>query len=338
MKAAQFTGQGTPLTIADVPTPDPKGGEALVRIAGAGVCHSDLHIIHGPMGAAMGGEPRILGHENAGYVEALGPDAKGIERGEAVAVYGGWGCGRCRMCLSGDEQMCNVMQWAGIGPPGGYAQYMLVPHTRHLVPLRGIDPVDAAPLTDAALTPYRAIKRALPRLHGGSTALAIGVGGLGQFGVQLLRAMSAAKVVAAEISDDKLRTAASLGADATVRSDKDGAEGVRAATDGHGADVVLDFVGANDTIDLAMKCVARQGIVFVVGLGGGSVTYSAAGLAEVSITSSAWGNRNELAEVVEMARRGRITSRVERFPLERINEVFDKLERGEIAGRAVVTP
>ncbi len=336
MKAAHFVGPGKPIEIADVPTPEPQGTQVLIRIGGSGACHSDLHLIHGAMPFA--GPPKILGHENAGYVEDTGPDVTGVGRGDPVAVYGGWGCGICRRCLGGDEQLCGVMQWAGIGPPGGYAEYLLVPHPRHLVPLGDLDPAEAAPLTDAALTPYRAIKRMLPRLHGGSTALAIGAGGLGQFGVQLLRAMSAARVIAADVSDAKLRTATELGADATVRSDQGGAEAIRDASEGRGADVVLDFVGSDDTMALAMASVAPQGAVVVIGIGGGHTTFSAAGLSEVSLTSSAWGNPVELREVIDMARRGRISSRIERFPLAQINDVFARLDRGEIAGRAVIVP
>lgn len=336
MKAALFSGAGKPIDIADVPTPEPQGRQVLVRIAGSGACHSDLHLIHGAMPFA--GPPKILGHENAGYVEDIGPEATGVSRGDPVAVYGGWGCGACRRCLAGDEQLCGVMQWAGIGPPGGYAEYLLVPDPRHLVPLGDLDPVEAAPLTDAALTPYRAIKRMATRLHGGSTALAIGIGGLGQFGVEILRAMTATRVVAADVSDAKLEIASSLGADATVRSDQGGAAGVRDATEGRGADVVLDFVGSDETLELALASVAPQGAIVVIGIGGGSVTFSAAGLSEVSITSSAWGNPTELREVIDMARRGRIRARVERFPLAAINDVFARLDRGDIAGRAVLTP
>jgi len=338
MRAARLQEYGKPYVVEEVPTPQPGPGEALVRIAGSGACHSDLHVASGEM-PMLPELPWILGHENAGWVDAYGPGASGPEPGTPVAVFGGWGCGSCRVCLGGEEQLCNVMLWGGIGRPGGYAEFMLVP-ARHLVPLGGLDPVEAAPLTDAALTPYRAVKKALSRLVPGSTAVVVGVGGLGQFGLQALKAISPARVVAVDVAGSKRDLAARLGADLVLDpSSVDVPAAVKEFAGGQGADAVVDFVGNDATLATAAASVGRKGILVLVGLAGGSVPFSFMGLAsEAVVTTSTWGSRNELEEVLALARSGKITGRVERFPLGSINEVFEKLEKGEIEGRAVLVP
>jgi alcohol dehydrogenase, propanol-preferring len=215
MRAARLHEFGKPFRIDEVPDPEPGPGEVLVRVGGAGVCHSDLHIAHGEMPDLLDG-PKIMGHENAGWVEALGPGATGFEPGEAVIVYGGWGCGMCRVCLGGEEQLCDTLRWGGLGPPGGYAERYVVPSPRHLIRIGDLDPAEAAPLTDAGLTPYRAVKKVAGRLVGGDTALVIGAGGLGQMAIQFLRLLTPARVVVADVAADKRQVALDLGTDAVV--------------------------------------------------------------------------------------------------------------------------
>ncbi|HUZ08851.1 MAG TPA: NAD(P)-dependent alcohol dehydrogenase [Acidimicrobiales bacterium] len=341
MRAARLYGYKEDYVVEEVPTPEPGPGEVLVRVAGSGACHSDVHIWSGDMAALpLPPFPWVLGHENAGYVEALGPGASGFEIGEPVAVFGGWGCGACRFCLGGQEQICDVMRWGGIGRPGGYAEYLLVPAVRHLVKLGGYDPVLAAPLTDAGLTPYRSVKMALPRLVPGSTVVAIGVGGLGHFGLQYLKHLSPAKVVAVDTLESKRALATGLGADLVLDpTSVDVAAEVRGFSGGEGAAAVIDFVGADSTLALALASVGRQGLVVVVGLAGGSVPFSFfAAATEASVTTSMWGTRNELEEVLALARTGSITAHVERHDLAEINTVFARLRRGEVDGRAVLLP
>ncbi len=199
MKAYQLTAWQTPPEMREVPVPEPGPGEVLVKVGGAGACHSDLHLMEWPEGTMDFDLPFTLGHENAGWVEALGAGVEGLEEGEAVAVYGPWGCGRCRACRLSAENYCERQAeigafGGGLGLDGGMAEYMLVPHSRLLLPLGELDPRDAAPLSDAALTPYHAIKRSLHLLVPGSTAVVIGVGGLGHMGVQILRALSPARI------------------------------------------------------------------------------------------------------------------------------------------------
>ncbi|MFO7776718.1 MAG: NAD(P)-dependent alcohol dehydrogenase [Nitriliruptoraceae bacterium] len=339
MRAARLHAYGEQLRIDEVETPEPGPGEVLIRIASSGACHSDLHVMNGEM-PILPELPWILGHENAGHVHALGPGAEGVEIGAPVLVWGGWGCGRCRVCRAGDEQVCDVMRWGGIGEPGGYAEYLVVPSTRNLIAIDDLDPATAAPLTDAALTPYRAVKHALPWMVPGSTVVAIGIGGLGQYGVQFMKRLSAARVVAVDTAEDKRRLAEEFGADVTLDpGEVDVVAELEGMTGGDKASVAIDFVGADATMASAAASIGQQGIFVLVGLAGGSTPVSFMGLSpEATFRTSSWGNRNELAEVVAMAQDGLISGHVEQHPLEDINEVFERLERGEIAGRAVLNP
>ena len=336
MLAARLVEAGRPLEVQEISTPNAVGDQVLVRIAGAGVCHSDLHILDMAHSLAL---PLTLGHENTGYVAQLGPDALGLELEEPVAVYGGWGCGACRYCQGGEEQLCDISKWVGVGSVGGYAEFLLVPHSRYLVPLGGLDPVESAPLVDAALTPYRAIKAAQAKLDARSTAVTLGVGGLGQFAVQLLRAITEARIIAVDVDDRRLARAAEYGAEITIKSGPETAGTIREHTGGEGAQVVFDLVGSDETLALAAQLVAKGGRIAVIGLAGGTLAYSALGLPwEVEVTSSAWGTRDELAEVLELARAGRIKSRVQTYQLRQINDALGDLRAGKIDGRAVVTP
>ncbi|GAA4729950.1 NAD(P)-dependent alcohol dehydrogenase [Nocardioides endophyticus] len=340
MKAARLHEAGSDFVIEDVPTPEPGPGEVLIRIGGAGACHSDLHVKSGDIpGVAF---PHTLGHENAGWIESFGPGAEdnGFEVGDAVVVFGGWGCGHCRFCLGGKEQLCNTFLWGGMGPEGGYAEYMVVPSVRHLLQAGALHPAEAAALTDAALTPYSAVKKALPHLVPGTSAVLIGAGGLGQYGVQFLKLLSPAKVIVVDTDEKKRETASELGADVTVDPrDADAAEQIRAAAGEDGVAAVLDFVGIDATMALGAEAVDRLGIFVLVGLAGGSFPYSFFSFAaEAVMTTSNWGTRNELEEVLALAHSGRLVSAIEQHPLSAINEVFERLATGQVPGRAVLVP
>ena len=338
MKAARLHALRQPLRIDEVTTPVVARDEVLIRIAGAGVCHSDLHIRSGEFPLPPGFDlPLTLGHENAGYVEAVGPDVTSIRRGDAVAVWGGRGCGSCRICRQGDEQCCNMALWVAAG---GYAELMHVPSERFLIPLDGLDPVAAAPLADAGLTPYRAIKKVLPHLYPGAAVVVVGIGGLGHMALQILKALApSTRIIAVDVARDRLDAALALGASDAVDAGGDPAGEIMRLTGGEGAQAVIDLVGSDASLRTAAGAVGRMGIIVVVGLGGGTLAYSFLGVrAECTVTCSYWGSYNEFREVLALARGGHIRPVVRRYPLEQVNEALDSLERGEVHGRAVITP
>jgi propanol-preferring alcohol dehydrogenase len=298
-------------------------------------------------GALPWGPPFTLGHENAGWVHELGEGVTGLSVGQPVAVYGPWGCGRCERCRLGTEIYCEDLAHApvpggggGLGADGGMAELMLVPDARLLVPLpEGLDPVAAAPLTDAGLTPYHAVRRSWPKLDPRATAVVIGVGGLGHLAVQILRATTAARIVAVDQRAEALTLASTVGADHTVTSGPDTAEELRDLTGGRGADVVLDFVGVDATIAVAAAAARHLGDVTLVGIGGGSFPFGFFSLPyEVSLQTTYWGTRPELAEVLALGTRGLVTPTVTTYPLDRGPQAYVDLQAGAIEGRAVVVP
>lgn len=343
MKAVRFVETGRPPEIVDLPTPTPQAGQILLKIAGAGVCHSDLHVLDEDLG--MKG-PFTLGHENAGWIAGVGDGVEGWKEGDPVAVYGPWGCGRCRTCQTSAENYCENHAsiptfGGGLGSDGGMAEYMIVPSPRLLVPLQGLEPVHAAPLSDAALTPYHAIKAALPLLTPEATVLVVGIGGLGHMAVQILQALTPAQLIAADIDDGKLAHARELGVKHTVntRDGKRAAEEIRDLAGPRGVAVALDFVGAQPTVDLCAQVVGRNSRLTVVGLGGGTVHYSANNPPYgCQVTVPYWGSRTELMEVIALAAAGRIRADVETFKLDQAVEVYQRLREGRIHGRAVLVP
>ena len=343
MKAVRYIETGRPPEIVDVPVPIPAPGQVLVRIAGAGVCHSDLHVLDHGIGIAG---PFTLGHENAGWIAGLGAGVTGWKEGDPVAVYGPWGCGQCRQCQTSAENYCEHHAsiptfGGGLGSDGGMAEYMIVPSPRLLVPLGRLDPVQGAPLSDAALTPYHAIKAALPLLTPDATVLVLGIGGLGHMALQILHALSPARMIAGDIDAAKLAFARQLGAGNVVDTgdERRAAEEIMDLVGERGVTVALDFVGAQPTVDLCSRVVGRASRLSVVGLAGGTLHYSANKPpygCEVSIPY--WGSRVELMEVIALAEAGRIAAEVESFPLEDAADVYQRLREGRIKGRAVLLP
>ncbi len=344
MKALQLTEWQHPAELREVPEPEPGPGQVVIRVAGAGACHSDLHLMEFPGGVLPYEVPFTLGHETTGWVETVGDGVRFVEVGEPVAVYGPWGCGRCRTCRLGMENYCERQaeigaSGGGLGLDGGMAPKMLVPDSRLLVPLGDLDPVDAAPLTDAGLTPYHAVKRSLPLLVPGSTAVVIGVGGLGHMGVQFLRALSSAKIIAVDQRESALDLARQVGADETVVSGPDAVDQVRELTGGLGAELVVDFVGADATMALGAGVVRPMGHLTIVGIAGGTLPFSFFGVPyEVSVATTYWGSLPELVEVIAMARAGHVRAHVQRFPLDRATEAYDAMRAGSLEGRAVIVP
>jgi propanol-preferring alcohol dehydrogenase len=348
MRALRLQSWKSEPELVEVAEPVPGPGQVVVRIGGAGACHSDLHLMHDfDQGQLPWGPPFTLGHENAGWVHRLGDGVTGLSVGQPVAVYGPWGCGECGRCRLGVENYCENPAAApmpggggGLGLDGGMAEFLLVPAARHLVPLpEGLDPIHAAPLTDAGLTPYHAIRRSWPKLSPGTTALVIGAGGLGHTAIEILKATTAARVIAVDIRKDALRLAEQVGADHTVLAGDTAAEEIRAATAGRGADVVLDFVGSDSTLALAAATTRVLGDLTIVGIAGGTLPVSFLGVPyEVSIQTTYWGSRPELVEVLDLGARGLVTPHIVRFSLADAVSAYRQLAEGTVQGRAVIVP
>lgn len=346
MQALQMTRWQSGPELREVLAPEPGPGQVLVRIGGAGACHSDLNVMGLPPGVLPWRLPYTLGHENAGWVEELGPGVGGIAVGDPVLVYGAWGCGYCRNCRQGMENYCENVAihnggayGGGLGLDGGMAEFMLVPASRYLVPLTNLEPRDAASLTDAGLTPYHAIKRSLHLLGPGSSAVVIGVGGLGHVGIQILKTLSSAEVIALDVTPEKLRFAREVGADHVVLSGPDASAHARELTHGRGADLVVDFVGSDGTLQLAAKLVRALGHINVVGQGEGRMTWSYFALPyECSVATTYWGSLPELMEVARLAESGRIKCHCTFYTLVQHADAYQAMKTHSILGRAVFTP
>jgi propanol-preferring alcohol dehydrogenase len=334
--------------VTEIEDPVPAKGEVVIRVGGSGACHSDLHLMRQmEAGLLPWNPPFTLGHENAGWVHAIGPDVAGLAPGEPVAVYGAWGCGRCSRCRLGMESYCEnpaaapvPMGGGGLGLDGGMAELMLVPAARHLIPLpEGLEPVTAAPLTDAGLTPYHAVRRSWAKLTPGAAVVVIGVGGLGHMAVQILKATSATRIIAVDTRKEALALATAHGADVTVLSGPNAAAEIRAASGRRGSDVVLDFVGSDATMALAAAIARPLGDITIVGIAGGTLPVSFFGLPyEVSIQTTYWGFRSELVELLDLAARGLVTPTVTTFALDDAMDAYRAMEAGKFEGRLVVEP
>ncbi|MGE3956011.1 MAG: NAD(P)-dependent alcohol dehydrogenase [Vicinamibacterales bacterium] len=340
MQAFRLTSPHTP-ALVEVVRPEPGAGEVLLRVGAAGACHSDLHVLDDP--GAMGMPlPFTLGHEIAGWVHALGAGVTGFSIGDAVAVYGIVGCGSCPACLDARDNECRVVPPGGIGlgRDGGMAEFVTVP-ARQLVPIGSLDVTQAAPLTDAGLTPYHAIRMTNRGLTPGSTCVVIGVGGLGHMAIQILRATTATRVVAVDTRHEALAHARELGAAEAYLAGGDTAARIRALVGPApgGAAVVLDFVGSTPTLDLARSVVSAGGDIAIVGLAGGTLPVAFGSVPfETRVVLPFWGTRAELAEVIALGQSGLIRAHVETFRLADTASAYDRLRRGEVRGRAVIIP
>lgn len=346
MKAVQLIAPGE-LAITEVEVPAIGPGEVLLKVTAAGLCHSDIHVRHMP--EAVFPLPLTLGHETAGHVVGIGSDIDGWSEGDGALVHLIWACGVCAACARGDDNVCHESGRAampptpGLGPAGGMAEYMAVP-ARYLVPLGDLDPVTAAPLADAAMTPYHVIRNSLRVLRPGATAVVIGIGGLGHLAVQILRNLSAAKIVAVDLSDTRLDTARRHGAHAILHADSETAAAILEITAGRGADAVFDFVGGQPTVELAAEVIAPDGIYQLVGIGGGHVPIAAEPRFGVgwpwgaTVRTSYGGTKSDLLNCVALAAAGRLSVDVDTFALTDAITAFDRLEEGTINGRAVLIP
>lgn len=347
MKAARLYGydpelKGTEfLTLEEIPAPSiAQGDDVIVRIGGAGLCRTDLHIIQGLWERALEVDPPyVLGHENAGWVEEVGPSVRRFRPGDPVLISPALSDGVCAACRRGDDNQCDNLVWLGIQRDGGFAEFVSVSE-RNLFSLpEGLDPAQAAPLADAGLTAYHAAKKAARILPPDASTVVIGVGGLGHVGLQALRVLTPARIIAVERSELARELARELGADHVLESSDRLVEEVLGLTGGKGVEAVLDFVGEGDVPGQALQITRTGGSYFVIGYGGSiDVPTMELMAAEKSIVGNIGGTSAELRELVVLAGTGKVRLSVRTYPLDRINQAISDLHELRIKGRAVLIP
>jgi NAD+-dependent secondary alcohol dehydrogenase Adh1 len=340
MRAARLAAYHRPLELVDLPEPEPAAArDVVVRVDGAGVCATDLHAIDGLMEPAGVRLPLVLGHENAGRVETVGDGVTTVAAGDAVLLYPAYSCGLCVPCRRGLDMHCERHEFTGLTRDGGFADYVLVDE-RSLLPLPpGVEPAAVAPHADAGITAYHAVKKLLPRLVPGSASVVIGVGGVGHIALQLLRVLGGGAVIAVDTDERRRALARELGADEVLGEQADVVASVREATNGAGADVVLDFVATDETHAAGVEMLARRGLYSTVGYGGVlSVASISLVVGETAIAGNLVGSWIDLWELLQLHGRGDVLLRTETHPLEEVNDVLDRLREGEITGRAVLVP
>jgi propanol-preferring alcohol dehydrogenase len=341
MQAYRLFAWKEPARLVDVPIPEPGPGEVLIKVAGNGICQSDLHLMHDWEAAPPHLDlqlPMTIGHEIGGWVAVCGPGVTGLETGQPCVVTLA-GCGRCRYCAAGWNNYCpHLGKQPGMGLDGGLAEYVLAP-AAGIVPLDTLEPWQAAPLTDAGLSAYHAVRRVLPLLAPAATAVVIGIGGLGHLAVMILQAVGAAEIIAVDRSPAALELAGELGADHLVPADADTEAAIRDLARDGGVEVVLDFVGSGDTVGLAARVIRPLGQIVVVGRGPGSFAFRDRALPYgAGLSTTFGGSKLELMDLVALAERGRLRPRISRYPLSRVAAAYERLRRGEVVGRAVIVP
>jgi NAD+-dependent secondary alcohol dehydrogenase Adh1 len=324
--------------VAEPDLQDPR--DVIVRIGGAGLCRTDLHIIEGIWKDIVDPElPYTLGHENAGWVEEVGDGVRSVAPGDAVIVHPLITCGVCVGCRRGEDMYCENGLFPGLNTEGGFANFLRTSE-RSLIKLdERLDPKDVAPFADAGITAYRAVKKAASRLDPGSRCVVIGVGGLGHVGVQVLRALCPTTIIAVDTSDESLRLAGELGADELVKSDENVVEKVKELSDGRGVDAVIDFVAEHGTTEQGPPMLVQGGRYYVVGYGG-RVDLAAIDVIfnEIEVIGSLVGNYVELLELMDLAAQGKVELRAQAYGLDQINEAIDDFMAGQIHGRGVIVP
>jgi propanol-preferring alcohol dehydrogenase len=345
MPAWRLTGFGTPPQLQEVPVPAVGAGEVLVKVAGNGLCHSDVGMMEAGAVAPPFPTWRVpftLGHEIAGWVEETGAGVSGFSHGQPVILVATHSDGTCAYCRAGQDNNCDEgSAGRGYGRDGGLAPYVHLASTRALIALKDLDPRTAGPLADAAATSMHAVRRVLPRLSRGSSVVVIGAGGLGSFAVQLLRVLTEARVIAVDVNPVRLDYARKLGAQETLRGVGEGTVGdLRSLTGGRGAEAVLDFVGIDATITAGLAAVRRTGAYGLIGAGMGRLNLPWFHLLpkDGEVFNFTGSTIADLREVVALAEAGRLVNDTERFAFGDTLKAYARLAQGSLLGRAVVTP
>lgn len=331
-----------PLKLEEVEEPTVNGPlDVVVRIGGAGLCRTDLHVIEGQWAPLTGIElPYTPGHENAGWIEEVGSAVSNVEVGDAVIVHPLITCGLCRACRGGDDMHCENSAFPGIDTNGGFAQ-LLKTNARAVVKLpEGVEPKDVAAHADAGLTAYHAVKKAVPMLHPGTRTVVIGAGGLGHIGIQSLKALCATEVIVVDQSEEALEVAKKLGADQTVLADGSQVDTVTEMTGGQGAEVVLDFVGEKGAQVDGWNMTHAAGSHFIIGYGG-KIEIPTIDIisTERNIIGNLVGTYNELAELMTLQAQGKVSLQTHTYSLDEINDAVNDLNNGRLpGGRDILIP
>lgn len=358
MKAARIVEPNKPLEVSELETPKPSGNEVIVKVKAAGVCHSDLHLWEG--GYDMGDGtflkvtdrgvkyPVIPGHEIAGTVSDVGNDVKGVSVGDDVLVYPWIGEGECPACKAGNENLCDAPKSIGLFQDGGYAENVKVPHYKYLAKISGLDLDAATSLACSGLTAYNAVKKA--NANSPEYLVIIGAGGLGLMAIQLAKAITKAKIICVDMDDKKFETAKKMGADFVVNTNVIGSittgtggpvEKIISICNGKGADSVIDFVNAPQTVKTALAVLRKRGNLVLVGLFGGSINISLVTipLKSLTIQGAYTGNYNDMVELIDLAKKGVIKPVIsKRYSIDEANEALENLKARKIIGRAVINP
>ena len=341
MKAVRLRRYGERPTVEQVPEPKVTGPlDVIVRVGGAGLCRTDLHIIEGQWKAKSNVRlPYTLGHENAGWVHAVGSAVSHVAVGDTVIVHPLITCGLCHSCRAGDDMHCAQGAFPGIDTDGGFAE-LLKTGARSVVKLDPkVRPQDVAALADAGLTAYHAVKKAAAILHPGTHAVVFGAGGLGHIGVQSLKALTTATLIVVDRSVAALALAREYGADHTVLADGKHVARIRDITGGAGCEAVLDFVGEGGAIEDGIAVLRRAGTYYVIGYGG-VLEVPAIDIisAELNFAGCLVGTYNDLAELMTLTAQGRVTLKTRTYPLEAVNDAMNDLEQGRLHGRGILVP
>jgi NAD+-dependent secondary alcohol dehydrogenase Adh1 len=341
MRAVQVVDYHQNLEMAEIPVPEVTGPfDVIVKIGGAGVCRTDLHILEGQWVDRSGVTlPYTIGHENAGWVHAVGAAVANVSEGDKVIVHPLVTCGLCRACRSGDDVHCEQSQFPGINTDGGYAEYLKT-SARSVVSIDDrLEPADVAALADAGLTAYHAGAKAARRLRAGDRCVVIGAGGLGHIGIQVLKATTAAELIVVDRNAVAVKLALSIGADHAVVADGNHVEEVLRLTDGKGAEVLVDFVGEGGSTGEGVQMLRRAGDYHVVGYGE-NIDVPTIDIinSEINFIGNLVGSYNDLCELMVLAARGDVRLHTAKYPLDDFQTAIDDLDAGRVRGRAILTP
>jgi NAD+-dependent secondary alcohol dehydrogenase Adh1 len=341
VKAVRLHEFHKPPVVDEVPEPTISGPlDVIVKIGGAGVCRTDLHIMEGQWDAAMHTPlPYILGHENAGWIHEIGPGVTNVAVGDTVILHPLVTCGLCDACRRGDDMHCSNSAFPGLSRDGGMAEYLLT-SARSCIKLDpATQPKDVAALADAGITAYHAVRKAIPLLYPGTACVVIGAGGLGHIGIQCLAALTATRIIVVDQNPDALKLAEQLGADHTVVADGGQVAAVQDLTGGAGAHVVLDFVAEQGAETDGWNMTGEAGSYFVIGYGG-TLTIPTLDIitTERNIIGNIVGTYSDLAELMVLAQAGKVTLHTRTYPLGAAPDAIADLDAGRVRGRAILVP